>query len=99
MNRDYLHGFIPFRWIRKGYKHMKNIDDNVKHCVSALTPRTLAARLSIGRDKAYALMKSSGFPSIRIGDRFIVTEDALERWLRNCEGKQYNIESGRIKDV
>ena len=63
----------------------------------ALTPRMLAARLNIGRDKAYALMKSAGFPSIQIGDRYIITEDALTRWLHEAEGRHYSIDDGRFK--
>lgn len=35
-----------------------------------LTPKELADRLKIGRDKAYALIKSSSFPSIQIGGRY-----------------------------
>ncbi|MBR3306941.1 MAG: helix-turn-helix domain-containing protein [Lachnospiraceae bacterium] len=62
----------------------------------ALTPKMLAERLSIGRDKAYSLMRSAGFPSIKLGDRYIVTEDALERWLRVAEGKYYDLEEGRF---
>ena len=46
-----------------------------------LTPKELADRLKIGRDKAYALIKSSSFPSIQIGGRYIVTEKALLQWL------------------
>lgn len=76
-----------------------NIETNSIKNVPALTPKALAKRLSIGRDKAYALMRSVGFPSIMIGDRFIVTEEALERWLKNCEGKSYDLNTGRIKNV
>lgn len=79
---------------------MNNITEEiVKKNVPALTPKALAVRLSIGRDKAYALMRSSGFPSIMIGDRFIVTEEALERWIHDCEGKCYDLDTGRIRHV
>ncbi|MCR5248982.1 MAG: DNA-binding protein [Lachnospiraceae bacterium] len=64
---------------------------------NALTPKMLARRLSIGRDKAYALMRSAGFPSIQLGDRFIVTEEALDKWLKEAEGKHYIIEDGRFR--
>ena len=37
--------------------------------------------LGICRDKAYKLMKSKFFPSIKIGSSYIVTKDALEEWL------------------
>ena len=50
-----------------------------------LTAKDLAARLQIGRDKAYALIKLSSFPAIRLGSRYIVTEQALEEWLKANE--------------
>ena len=43
----------------------------------------------IGRDKAYSLMRNKAFPSIRIGKRYAVSPDAIERWLRNYEGKTF----------
>ena len=43
----------------------------------------------IGRDKAYSLMRNKAFPSIRIGKRYAVSSDAIERWLRNYEGKTF----------
>lgn len=48
-----------------------------------LTTKELADRLQIGRDKAYALIKSPSFPAIRLGARYIVTEQALSEWLIN----------------
>ena len=53
-----------------------------------LTPKELSETLKIGRDKAYALIKSPTFPSIRIGNRYIVTEQALTSWLINNQYKQ-----------
>ena len=43
----------------------------------------------IGRDKAYSLMRNKAFSSIRIGKRYAVSSDAIERWLRNYEGKTF----------
>lgn len=56
-----------------------------------LTPMDLAERLHIGRDKAYALIKSKGFPSVCIGKRYIVTSRALDEWLKSYEYKTYVI--------
>lgn len=58
------------------------------------TAKELATRLGIGRDKTYALMRSLGFPSVQIGARYVVTEEALSRWLREAEGHKYDIEKG-----
>ena len=41
----------------------------------------IMALLGIGHSRAYALMKSSGFPAMRIGRQFKVPRDACDRWL------------------
>ena len=40
----------------------------------------LSERLGIGKDKSAQLMRSKGFPSIRIGRRWIVDSVAFEKW-------------------
>ena len=55
--------------------------EGINNTNTVLTAKDLAERLHIGRDRAYALIKSSSFPSIQIGARYIVTENALEQWL------------------
>ena len=57
--------------------------------IDVLTVRELGQTLHIGRDKAYSLIKSSGFPSICIGNRYIVTRSALDDWLKRNEYKRY----------
>lgn len=64
--------------------------------ITALSAKDLAKRLGIGRDKSYSLMRSNGFPSILLGKRYIVTEDALRRWLQEVEGKTYSIDKGKV---
>ncbi len=59
--------------------------------IKILTTKELAKVLKIGRDKAYALIKSSGFPSTCIGNRYIVTEQALKQWLEQYEHKKYAV--------
>ncbi len=57
--------------------------------LTVFTAKELAGVLKIGRDKAYALIRSKGFPSICIGKRYIVTEKALNEWLTQYEHKNY----------
>lgn len=54
-----------------------------------LTVKDLQIQLKIGRDRAYALMHSKGFPSIKIGSRYYVTQTALDAWLERYEYKTY----------
>lgn len=46
-----------------------------------LRVKDLQELLQIGRDKAYALMHSSAFPSIKIGRCYYVSKDELQKWL------------------
>ena len=56
-----------------------------------LTVKDLQLLLNISRDLAYALMHAHGFPSMKIGGRYFVSRDALERWLQRYEGKEFAI--------
>lgn len=56
-----------------------------------LNVKELMAELGIGRDFAYALMQSKGFPSIRIGKRYFVEKDALHNWLTRNQNKEYTL--------
>ena len=69
----------------------KQTDMIIQDEVKILTVKELSQILRIGRDKAYALIKSKGFPSICIGNRYIVTEEALAEWLKQYEYKTYAI--------
>lgn len=47
-------------------------------------------QLGISRDTAYQLMHSKAFPSVKIGGRYYVTEDAWESWLKQYQYKQFS---------
>lgn len=45
----------------------------------------LAAALGISRSGAYALVRSEGFPALKIGSRIVVPKDKLQDWINeNC---------------
>ena len=67
---------------------MNIIQDNE---IKMLTAKELSKVLRIGRDKAYALMKSNGFPSLCIGKRYFVTTKALNDWIKCYEHKKYAV--------
>ena len=46
-----------------------------------LNAELLAKVLGVGISSAYELMHERGFPSMRIGKRFIVPRDDLKRWM------------------
>ena len=53
-----------------------------------LKPSEVSKCLNIGRDNTYALMKQKGFPSIQIGNQYLVPEDKLDEWINNNLGKR-----------
>lgn len=48
--------------------------------------------LHIKRSTAYKLMGSKGFPSIKIGRKYIVRAEDLEKFLDRNIGKTFNIQ-------
>lgn len=56
-----------------------------------LNVKDLQSVLGIGRDTAYALMRSRAFPSTKIGGRYIVAKDALKLWIKSNEGKEFHL--------
>lgn len=54
-----------------------------------LTTKELQGELRIGRDTAYALMHSKGFPSMKLGGRYYVDEDALRKWIEQHAYKAF----------
>ena len=53
-----------------------------------LNVRDLQKYLKIGRDKAYSLMKTKGFLSIKIGGQYIVREKDLDEYLNKFIGRE-----------
>lgn len=43
----------------------------------------------IGRSKAYQLLSSSGFPSIKLNKKLLVEKGKLEDWISKNSGKTY----------
>ena len=56
-----------------------------------LTTDDLRKRLGIGRDRAYALMHAKSFPAMKMGGRYYISEEALERWIRGMEHKKMEL--------
>lgn len=55
------------------------------------TVKEVAEILHIGKNKAYALMNSSIFPSYRLNKNLYVTEESLKEWLTKIKGKNISI--------
>lgn len=55
--------------------------------MQVLTPKEVSDILKIGKNQTYALMSNKTFPSYRIGNKLFVTQEALEKWLNNIQGR------------
>lgn len=46
-----------------------------------ITVYELQEQLQIGRAKAYELVNSKGFPSLRVGRKILVSVEGLKKWI------------------
>ena len=56
-----------------------------------LTVKDLQSRFQIGRDAAYSLVHSPGFPVLKIGKRYFIPEKKLGEWVEQHTYKQFLI--------
>ncbi len=54
-----------------------------------LTAKDIQDIFSMGKNQAYALMHSAGFPSITVGNRLYVEESHLKKWIDTYSGRRY----------
>ena len=47
-----------------------------------LTPKDVQSTLNIGKNTTYKLFKLKGFPKIKIGKKYFIYEDDLEKYLK-----------------
>lgn len=55
---------------------------------ATMSVQELSAQMGISLPKAYELVKSEGFPSIRIGTRILIPVDAFREWLIITSNKE-----------
>jgi len=53
-----------------------------------MSVQEMSARMGISLPKAYELVKTPGFPSIKIGTRILIPVDAFREWLVITSNKQ-----------
>ena len=54
---------------------------------TTISVQELSAQMGISLPKAYELVKSNGFPTIRIGTRILIPVDAYKEWLMKTASK------------
>lgn len=56
-----------------------------------LTVEDIQSIFKIGKTTAYQLMRSNGFPALRVNHRLYVSQEALDDWIRTYSGRQFLI--------
>jgi hypothetical protein len=54
-----------------------------------LTYKDLQTILHVGKSRAYELLKSDCFPTIKINNRYYVSQKHLEKWIDTYSGKTF----------
>ena len=55
---------------------------------TTMSVQELSSQMGISLPKAYELVRTPGFPSIRIGTRILIPIDAFREWLVITSNKQ-----------
>jgi predicted DNA-binding transcriptional regulator AlpA len=56
-----------------------------------LTYKDIQYIFGVGKNRAYELLNSSGFPTLKIGNRMYVSKKALDEWIATYTFKTYLI--------
>lgn len=62
-----------------------------------LTPQEVKDILKVSMNYTYRLIKTDGFPTIKIGKRYFIPEKALEKWIDDYTFKEYYVENEALK--
>lgn len=65
-----------------GIKDLEVQEDKIEY----LTPKMVAEKLHIGRNKVYKLFNLADFPSIKLGGQMLVKESRLHEFMQKHEG-------------
>ena len=76
-----------------GVKLMKQTEykENIESDITMYTVKHIQKIFNCGLKYAYALVNSSGFPKIRIGNKIFVEKEAFIRWLDKNKGKNITL--------
>ena len=56
---------------------------------TTMSVQELSAHMGISLPKAYELVKTPGFPTIRVGTRILIPVEAYREWLLKNAAKEY----------
>ena len=59
------------------------------------TPKDIMKVFNMNRQRVYDMFRQDTFPSIRIGKRHYISEEAFNKWLKEYEGKEFFLQRKR----
>ena len=66
----------------------KLIDNNGNYDIIFYTPKDIQQIFRCGKNQAYQLIHSSGFPKIQVNNRILIPKGKLEKWVNGNVGKK-----------
>ena len=67
----------------------KILTNKEEYDIVVYTVNDIQKILSLGKTRAYELMRSDGFPSFKLNNRLYVTKQNLEKWLDRYVNKTF----------
>lgn len=61
-----------------------------------LTPKDIIEIFGVSKNTAYKMVRQKGFPSIKVGNRYVVRESSLEKWIETNEGREFILLESKI---
>ena len=86
-DRNYIESLFGGVQYPDGTFVIDEVDNIIEH--QKVFMEVVSDIFSIGRNQAYALMHSAGFPSITINNRLYVEPAKLQKWLDTYTGRTY----------
>ena len=66
---------------------------------TTMSVQELSAQMGISLPKAYELVKTPGFPTIRIGARILIPIEAYKEWLVRTSAKKWKITKKGVRHL
>ena len=73
--------------MRKNSLYNKTINSKEGEMMKILTSREIQQKLKVGKSTLYQLLRSTDFPSYKIGTKYYATEEEIEKWIINKQNK------------
>lgn len=55
------------------------------------TVKELMEEMNISKNTAYKLIHTNGFPCVRIGSKYLIDKDGLEKWIKRNTNREIKI--------